>query len=109
MCLEGLVIIYLYKKKDQRIYIKFSGKNGIKCSQVLEVLSIAFGGSAMSVSKKAVKIMSGLNDPAHQQREKSERIDYERSCEAIQKKKKNLNLWQNNSWLLYFDNMPAHT
>ena len=33
---------------DQRICIKFCYKNGIQCSNVLEMLKVAFGDSAMS-------------------------------------------------------------
>jgi len=36
---------------DQRICIKFCYKNGIKCSNVVEMLNIAFGESAMSKTK----------------------------------------------------------
>jgi len=36
---------------DQRICIKFCYKNGIKCSNVVEMLNIAFGESAMSKTR----------------------------------------------------------
>ena len=44
-------------KMDQRIYIKFCVKFGIKCSKTLEMLTVAYGESALS--KK--KIISGTS------------------------------------------------
>ena len=38
----------LSKKMDQRICIKFCVKNGIKCSKTLEMLTVAYGESALS-------------------------------------------------------------
>jgi len=44
MCLA----IFCYRKKDQRICIKFCVKNKMKCSNVLKMLTAAFGESTLS-------------------------------------------------------------
>ena len=38
----------LSKNVDQRVYIKFCVKNGIKCSKTLEMLTVAYGESTLS-------------------------------------------------------------
>lgn len=69
----------LAKKMDQRICIKFCVKNKIKCSNALEMLTVAFGESTLSKkmfisgtssSQKAEKMlmtMPALDAPARQQ------------------------------------------
>ena len=47
-----VLVIQLSKKMDQRIFIKFCVKNGIKCSKTLEMLKVAYG--ECTVSQKSV-------------------------------------------------------
>lgn len=119
---------------DQRICIKFCYKNGIKCSNVLEMLNIAFGESTISktrVYEWYKRFQEGREDVEDDER--PGRPSTSISDENVEKVKEIImndrritirevaedvgisigsfgpDLWRNDSWLLHHDNAPAHT
>jgi len=124
----------LFKKMKQRGCIKFCVKNKIKCSDVVKMLTVAFGESTLSernIYKWYKQFEEGREDRSNVKVLLTVFFDYDgvvhheflpegttvnkeyylqvmrRLREAIRRKRPDL--WKNNSWLLHHDNAPAHT